>query len=218
MTPTEIALGRSDAYWLHGNGLSGVTAVFLGSVGCRFEGYDDTRLVIYSPEHVPELVADGMLKIQAIGSAGNGEFDVYCRLPETPVPLPIDPGEQRYPMILGIDPTSVGMAGGQVQVSGANFTMATRLLLGEVECQVSNVSESALDRHRAGVRRLRRPVPARLCARPRRRRDEHRRARRHDHDRRLTRQTVSFAATRLKTYGSSVSCACLRQSCQRGPP
>lgn len=144
VTPTEITIGRSDAYWLHGYGLSGVTAVLLGSVGCRFEGYDDTRLVIYSPEHVPGLDADGVLKLQAIGTAGSGEFDVYCRVPEGPVPFPIDPSEQRYPMILGIDPTSVGMAGGAVRVSGANFTMATRFLLGDVECQVSDVSEFAL--------------------------------------------------------------------------
>jgi hypothetical protein len=144
LTPTEITLGRSAAYWLHGYGLSGVTAVFLGSVGCRFEGYDDTRLVIYSPEHVPEMETDGMLKIQAIGTAGNGEFDVYCRVPETPLSFPIDPAEQRYPMILAIDPTNVGMAGGRVRVSGANFTMATRFLLGDVECQVSDISESAL--------------------------------------------------------------------------
>jgi hypothetical protein len=144
LTPTEIMLGRSNTYWLHGNGLSGVTAVFLGSVACRFEGYDDTRLVIYSPEHVPELDADGMLEIQAIGSAGNAEFDVYCRLPEAPVSFPIDPAEHRYPMILGIDPTSVGMAGGRVRVSGANFTIATRFLVGDVECQVSDVGDSAL--------------------------------------------------------------------------
>jgi hypothetical protein len=144
VTPTEITLGRSDTYWVHGYGLSGVTAVFLGSVGCRFEGYDDTRLVIHSPEHVPELDADGVLKLQAIGTAGTGEFDVYCRVPETPVSFPIDPADHRYPMILAIDPTTVGMAGGRIRVSGANFTMATRFLVGEVECQVSDVSESAL--------------------------------------------------------------------------
>jgi hypothetical protein len=144
VTPTEITLGHSNTYWVHGNGLSGVTAVFLGSVGCRFEGYDDTRLVLYSPEHVPELDADGMLQLQAIGTAGNGQFDVYCRVPETPVSFPIDPAEHRYPMILGIDPTSVGITGGQVRVSGANFTMATRMLLGDVECQVSDVSDGAL--------------------------------------------------------------------------
>jgi hypothetical protein len=58
--------------------------------------------------------------------------------------MPLDPSENRYPMILGIDPTSVGMAGGTVRVSGANFTMATRLFLGQVECQVSDVSDSSL--------------------------------------------------------------------------
>ena len=144
LTPTKITLGRSDTYWVHGNGLSGVTAVLLGSTPCRFEGYDDTRLVLVSPEQVPELEADGVLTLEAVGTAGSARFDVTCRVPATPLSFPLDPSEHRYPMVLGIEPTTVGMAGGTVRVSGANFTMATRFFLGRTECAVFDVAESSL--------------------------------------------------------------------------
>jgi hypothetical protein len=138
LVPPTIALGRSETYWLVGTGLSQVTMAQIGGTACPVESYDDTRLMVRIPDAV-DGGADGAT-VELLVSATGGRMATI----KATCSAPVKPHEEGYPIVTGVDPTHLGVAGGRIVVQGVRLDWVNSVSVGAIACTIESTSADSV--------------------------------------------------------------------------
>jgi hypothetical protein len=135
LTPEAITLGRADPYWIIGSGLSRASSVTIASSGCRFEAYDDSRMVFYLPEHVNGATDGAVIELAVVSPRDTATMVVNCTVPPD---LPPSGAEAGPPHLTGVRPDHLGSDGGQIVVEGLSLQHVVTVSVGDVACSVES--------------------------------------------------------------------------------
>jgi hypothetical protein len=138
IVPSTIALGRRETYWLVGLGLSQVTMAQIEGTACPVESYDDTRLMVTIPE-VVDGGADGAT-VELMVSASGGRTKTI----KMTCSAPVQPHEEGYPIVTGVDPTYLPVEGGRIVVQGARLDWVNAVMVGTISCTVESTSANSV--------------------------------------------------------------------------
>lgn len=138
VVPPTIALGRREDYWLVGTGLSQVTMAQIGGTACPVESYDDTRLKVTIPESVDGGSDGATVELMVSASGGRTErIRMTCT-------APVQPHEEGYPIITGVEPTHLPVEGGRITVHGARLDWVNTVSVGTISCTIESTSASSV--------------------------------------------------------------------------
>jgi hypothetical protein len=138
VVPPTIALGRREKYWLVGTGLSQVTMAQIEGTACPVESYDDTRCMVTIPESVDGGVDGATVELMVSASGGRtATIKMTCS-------APVKPHEEGYPVVTGVEPTHLGVAGGRIVVQGVRLDWVNAVMVGTISCTIESTSASSV--------------------------------------------------------------------------
>lgn len=134
IVPETVTLGRAEPYWLQGEGLSRTSSVILGSSACSFEATDDQRLMFNVPAELRGAPEGGTMELTVFAGGTSATLSVTVTAqPDAP-----EPGSDTGagPALTSVEPTELGVDGGQVVVYGMHLAAVTAMSVGDVWCTV----------------------------------------------------------------------------------